>query len=99
MVNQVSRLGGRWSMKISQSARPRNRSSLSSRSPVMGSEMADAATGGAALVTALGAVLVRELGTAVAAPPAAASAAPASLEPATRSAMDVIRHRNEHRPK
>src|SRR5262249_35139286 len=89
MVNQVKRLGGRWSMKISQSASPRNRSSRSSRSPVMGSETAEAAIG-AALVTALG--------TAVAAPLAAAWVPPASVDPAMRSATDVIRHRNKHRP-
>src|SRR6266702_2038382 len=46
MVNQVNRLDGRWSMKISHSASPRNRSSLSSRSPMTGSVMAGAATRG-----------------------------------------------------
>src|SRR5690349_13325619 len=33
MVNQVRMLGGKWSIKISHSASPRNRSSRNSRSP------------------------------------------------------------------
>src|SRR5262252_1623573 len=48
MVNQVSRLGGRWSMKINHSASPRNRSSRSSRSPTAGNEIAGALTAAAA---------------------------------------------------
>src|ERR1700730_8983018 len=76
IVNQVNRLGGRWSMKISHSASPRNRSSRSSRSPTTGNEIADAATAGAVTFS-------RTTG----------SVAPARGGEATRSAMDVIRHR------
>src|SRR5206468_605600 len=42
MVNQVRILVGRWSMKISHSANPRNRSRRNSRSPATGSVIAGA---------------------------------------------------------
>src|SRR5476651_2454534 len=43
MVDQVRMFGGRWSMKISHSASPRNRSSRNSRSvPATGNEIAGA---------------------------------------------------------
>src|SRR6266702_1292919 len=47
MVNQVRMLGGKWSMKISHSAKPRNRSSRNSRSPAAGSTIAGAAVAAA----------------------------------------------------
>src|ERR1700733_6104357 len=66
-------------MKISHSARPRNRSSRSSRSPLTGTEIAGAAAAAGA----------------VAGSPAIMSVAPASGGPAIRSAIDVIWHRLE----
>src|ERR1700730_12014264 len=56
MVNQVNRLGGRLSMKISHSASPRNRSSRSSRSPPTGNEIAGNEAAAAAASRAIASV-------------------------------------------
>src|SRR3954449_4535818 len=64
-------------MKISHSAKPRNRSSRNSRSPTAGKVIAGAAVLGASVASAAG---------------AGAAMAPGADGPGRRSAIDVIRH-------